>query len=243
MSDSHDSSNQAFPFLSGSEGETGHDAQDGERFDDPLADAGGMPRKRRFNEGAMLLGAVLVVAAGVLLVMRQTGSAELTGGVSSVEIQVEKALAQMTGDPTGTSGQLALPSTEQVVAMFADDPSTKQVGLSELKFNPFALRVTTRVKQTSDEPDDPGMSVADRRAQQAAQRRLQQLRDELDKLELQTVMNGQVPMALISGQVVREQAKLGSFTVSAIEPMAVILTADDNSYRLSMKNPGGKKER
>jgi len=247
MPEPNDQANQAFPFLAGEDtgGDTasGGSGGGGDSFEDPLndADASPAPKRKRINEGAVLLAAVLLVAAGVLLVMRQTGSARTTGGASSVEIQVEKALAQMTGGRVDENGNLKLPSTEAVVALFADDPASKQVGLNELKFNPFALRVTTRIQRTdTDGGESQQENVADRRAQQAAERRSKQLRQELKDLELQTVMNGQSPMALISGQVVREQAQLGSFTVTAIEPMAVVLTAGDNSYRLTMKQPGAE---
>jgi len=244
MPESNDQANQAFPFLtgedSGADAASGGSAGGGDAFEDPLNDASPAPKRKRINEGALLLAAVLLVAAGVLLVMRQTGSARLSEGASTVEIQVEKALAQMTGGRVDENGNLKLPSTEAVVALFADDPASKQVGLNQLKFNPFALRVTTRIQPTDSAGGGESENVADRRARQAAERRSKQLRQELKDLKLQTVMNGQSPMALISGQVVREQAQLGSFTVTAIEPMAVVLTAGDNSYRLTMKQPGAE---
>jgi hypothetical protein len=242
MPDSNQNQSDTFALLNGAGESDGGDGDHGSLgYQDPLEGAEAIGKKSRVNEGVVLLVVVLAIASGVLLIMRQTGKASLTGGLSSVELQIEKALTQMSGINAGQAnqpGDTPLPTTEQVVAMFSTDPAAKQVKLAELKFNPFALRVTTRLTEVAVDPvSNPGPSVEDRRAKLRAQ----ELRDELGKLELQTVMKGRVPMALVSGEVVRERAKLGSFTVVAIEPMAVILAADGNTYRLTMEQPANEK--
>ena len=65
--------------------------------------------------------------------------------------------------------------------------------------------------------------------------RTRQLRGEVDRLQLQTVMIGRTPMALIGDEIVRVGDRIGSFTVTAIRPGAVELSAEGNMYTLMME--------
>lgn len=194
------------------------------------------PTKKKINEGMLLLLIVLVVAAAVLFLMRKTGSATIDQSLASVELKIEQALAQVSGNARPADGargiDALLRNSDDVIAMFVNDPSNKQVPPDHLKKNPFYRLAAAR---TSDEPTRtvPVVTAEERRRQL----RVQQLRSELSGLTLQTVMRGKTPVAVISNQVVREQDKLGSFTVVTIEPMAVVLTAEGNSYRLTMDPP------
>jgi len=194
------------------------------------------PAKKRINEGMLLLGVVLVVAAAVLFLMRKTGAATIDQSLASVELKIEQALAQVgvgqAGENPGKGIEALLRNSDDVIAMFVNDPSNKQVSPDNLKKNPFYRHVASKA---TDDPVDmvPVVTAEDRQRKL----RLEQLRAELSKLTLQTVMRGRTPIAVISNKVVREQDKLGSFTVVAIEPMAVVLTAEGNSYRLTMQPP------
>ena len=196
------------------------------------------PAKRRVNEGMLLLAVVLAVAAGVLFLMRKTGAATIDKSLASVELKIEQALAQAgLGDGQQAEGVVVgvdalFRNSDDVIAMFVNDPANKQVPPSGVQKNPFLRPLTGRA---ASEPVTalPVVTAEDRQRQI----RLQQVRAELATLTLQTVMNGRTPIAVVSNKVVREQDQLGSFTVVAIEPMAVVLTADGNSYRLTMKPP------
>ena len=51
------------------------------------------PAKKKINEGMLLLGVVLIVAAGVLFLMRKTGAATIDQSLAAVELKIEQALA------------------------------------------------------------------------------------------------------------------------------------------------------
>jgi hypothetical protein len=196
------------------------------------------PAKKKINEGMLLLAVVLAVAAGVLFLMRKTGAATIDQSLAAVELKIEQALAQAgvvngaspAGDAKGLEAFLR--NSDDVVALFLNDPSNKQVAPENLKKNPFYRLIA--LKPSDDKPQIVQTMTAEQREQQLRQ---QQLRAEVSMLQLQTVMQGRTPIAVISNRVVREQETLGSFTVVAIEPRSVVLAADGNSYRLTMKTP------
>lgn len=196
------------------------------------------PTKKRVNQGMLLLVIVLVVAAAALFLMRKTGAATIDQSLAAVELKIEQALAQAgvvngpnaDGDAKGLEAFLR--NSDDVVALFLNDPSNKQVAPENLKKNPFYRLVA--LKASDDKPEIVQTMTAEQREHQLRQ---QQLRAELSTFQLQTVMQGRTPIAVISNRVVREQEKLGSFTVVTIEPRSVVLTADGNSYRLTMETP------
>ncbi|MHB1157247.1 MAG: hypothetical protein ACYC26_10460 [Phycisphaerales bacterium] len=199
------------------------------------ASHGDAPAKKRVSQGVLLLLAALVVAGAALFIMRKTGQARVDTSANSVEKQIETALAQLTGKPAATSGgggDALLVNTDQVIARFAEDPTARQIDLEHVRKNPFMLTVVTR-SAANDAQAVPVVNVDDRVKQQ----QLQQLRAELDKLTLQTVMEGRTPLAVISNKVVRTGDQIGGFRVVSIEPRAVTLTADGNTYQLTMQSP------
>ncbi len=206
----------------------------------PLETGGEAPpaTASRIPGGVLMLVIVLAVAGAALFAMRLTGSvAQRDGAVQAAELQIEQALATLTGQAAPQPGTAAedapLQTTEQVIARFADDPTDKQVDLDHLRKNPFALRLAARTStQTAGHADAPASGV-----DMADQLRAKKLRAEVDRRQLQTVMHGRVPLAMVDGQVVREGDTLGSFRVAAIEQMAIVLDAEGNTYRLSMEQP------
>jgi hypothetical protein len=193
-------------------------------------------RTRRIGEGVVLLLVVLLVAGAALWLMRSSGAVDVSTQMSSVELKIERALAQLTGksrpvdseDPDELGSWLG--DSDRLIARFSNDGTDKQVPLNRLASNPFAIKRT--------QPADGGPTKVQVDPEVVRrQKRMRALRTELRALKLQTVMSGRNPMAVISGQVVREGAKLGSFTVATIEPRTAILTAEGNTYRLSMHQP------
>lgn len=187
----------------------------------------------RVPSGVLLLVVVLGVAAAVLYTMRLTGSVgKMDDAAKSAELQIEQALAALRGKTHGTAEDepAGMDSTSQVIAMFADDPTAKQVDPDQLSKNPFALRAAARDGTTTASVDAPDVDMG-------AQLQARKLRDEVSRMQLQTVMHGRVPLAVISGQMVREGDRFGSFRVAAIERMAVVLDSEGNTYRLTMETP------
>jgi len=191
----------------------------------------------RINQGMLLVGLVPVVAAGALFAMRMGGSASIDRSLADVELKIETALAQLGVQSQSideATGRAAGPAdTAEVIAMFTSDPAAKQVPLNQLRRNPFALGGRTATTDRPDPQPTPTMSLADRQRE----KKLNQLRDELSRLQLTTVMNGRVPLAVISGKVVRQGERIGSFSVVTIQARTVTLAADGNTYRLMMDQP------
>jgi len=196
-------------------------------------------RTSRVGEGVVLLLVVLLVAAGALWLMRSSGAVDVSTQMSSVELKIEQALSQLTGKPQASDSENPqelgswLGDSDRLIARFSNDGTNKQVPLERLVSNPFAIkRKQTAARNAGEQTEVQVDPEAVKR-----QKRMRELRAELRALELQTVMSGRMPMAVISGRVVREGEKLGSFTVATIEPRTAILTAEGNTYRLSMNQP------
>lgn len=194
-------------------------------------DFAGPPPKS--NHGALLIALVLAIGAGSLYAMRMAGGAMSGDGtIAEAEQRVEMALARLAGKendgPDTDAGRLAalFKDTDDVLAMFANDPTAKQVKVEQLQKNPFELTVVRKVS-----PDSKDVETVDREQELQMKR----IRDELQRMDLQTIMSGRVPMAVVSGKVVREGDQFGSFTVTAIRPQKVELSAEGNTYTLTMK--------
>jgi type II secretory pathway pseudopilin PulG len=198
-----------------------------------LEDGAASSSGSRVPSGVLLLVVVLGVAAAVLYAMRLTGSVgKMDAAAKSAEMQIEQALAALRGKPDGAPAEevAGMETTSQVIARFADDPTAKQVDPDQLSKNPFALRAASGEGATAASADGATVDMA-------AQLEARKLRDEVGRMQLQTVMHGRVPLAVISGQMVREGDQFGSFRVAAIERMAVVLDSHGNTYRLTMETP------
>ena len=188
--------------------------------------------------GMILIVMVLLVGGGVLMAMRMTGGvAGADKGLAEAEAKIDQALRKLTMKPAaGADAGAANNSLESlfkdadtVVHMFANDPSQKQVTLEDLQKNPFELFVVKR-------PAGPGSETADALEKLKAQR-LVQIKKELSTLKLQSLLNGRNSLAVINEKVLREGEAIGSFTVTSITPTGVRLTAEGNTYTLSMEKP------
>ena len=124
--------------------------------------------------------------------------------------------------------------SKKIVALFAQDPSTKQVAPDKVQKNPFELLLdrsrTPVVKPAADPSEKEHLA------------RISKLRAELNKLTLQSVLQGPEPMAIISTRVVRIGDRIGPFTVAEIRRSAAVLTAENNSWTLTMESPDASVE-
>lgn len=188
-------------------------------------------------QSALVMLLVVVVAAGALWTMRVTGGVEkVDSSVSAAEQKIEQALARLkSGDKSAALKEEHLDSlfgdTDQVVAIFENDPTKKQIEVDNLNKNPFALVVT---QKKSDQAES--VAAIDR----VKAERMAQLKREFDKLQLQSLLNGSTPLAVVSGKVVRAGDSVGSFDVISIGPGGVKLSAEGNSFTLTMKQPSDK---
>jgi len=189
------------------------------------------------TQSALIMLLVLIVAGGTLWTMRVTGGVEkMDSSVSVAEQKIEQALAKLKGESKDSPLEQdnlneLFGDTEQVVAIFEDDPTKKQINVDNLSKNPFELVVTNKKDDQTET-----VSAIDRLKDE----RNKELKRELGKLELQSVLSGATPLAVISGKVVRVGDTIGSFDVVGITQTGVKLSAESNRYTLSMQQPSDK---
>lgn len=193
--------------------------------------------KRGLSQGTLLLIGAVLLAAGSLYLMRLVqGDLRQEAGPQKAEAKIEQVLAKLNQPGTLEPESPLLPEnleqlTEGIdlVQVFNTDYTGRQVPVEYVKKNPFRLNLPTTEKAGPTGPTPDAI-----RAQ-----RLKQLQSELARLELQTVMGGQTPLAVINGQFVRAGQQLGSFHVESIhaQGLQVVLTAEGERFTLSMQKP------
>lgn len=206
---------------------------EGEAVATPSFDSSFAEKKSSMG-GMMLLAMVLLVATGVLLAMRMTGGVSATDtSLAAAEQKIDAALKKLTGaKPTNTQAQeidALFKDADSIVTIFASDPSQKHVNPDDLQKNPFEMFVTAKPAASKSDTAD----AIDRMKAE----RLKQIKAELEKLTLQSVLSGRKSLAVINGKVHNEGDSVGSFTITAINPSGVRLTADGNTYTLTMAKP------
>lgn len=184
------------------------------------------------SKGWMVIVAVIILAAGGLFAMQRL--AKVTAGTASdatIDGRIEKFLSQMGGND-GTAGEL-VKGISTVTTVLADDYSQLQVPLKQVQFNPFALNRDESQEKTIE--DDPAADAARLLRKQRDKRRTE-IEHACDKIGLKSVMMGKVPLANISGKIVRLGEPLTiegiKFKVSKISSDRVKLTARDKKFNL-----------
>lgn len=195
--------------------------------------------KRSISQGTLLLLGVLVVAGGGLYLMRFSQGNVNNANAKAVEAKIEQALAKLAqpaglapDDPLAKNNLNALfKDTNSIIAMFASDPSQRQVPIDYVKKNPFALEQAKKPEPTAENPTPTPTRDNGARKKLAA---------EAQDLKLQTVMKGRAgSIAVINGQFIQVGQKFQSFTVKSIEGMAVELEAGGEVFTLKMEEKPG----
>lgn len=185
---------------------------------------GDVEPKRRLS-GPVILGMVVAAAGLMLGAMRLAG---IGANLDLVNVQIDYPLDGEGGPKKDHAKILSDLKTAGV----------EQVPLDEIQMNPFewkALRAPEAVA-TSKGPDPAELSRRER------EQRVAQLKDAAGKLQLNSVMAGRVPLARISGEMVKVGDKIGQyFTVKSIDGRSVEIAADDQVFMLSMAEAGDGK--
>lgn len=178
-----------------------------------------LPTKSRFG-GFMLLGVIMLVAAGVLVGMRFLG----TKGVKQLlNIKIDYPIGDVLPDTADHSS---------VLRELKDSGSVVQVPLEKIQQNPFSWNGFEEPEPVAKGPREPDPAELSR---QAAAQRQQKIKNELAQFKLNSVMGGSRPMARISGTLHQVGDKIGEyFVIKSIAGRSVEVTADGQSYTLSM---------
>lgn len=192
---------------------------------------------RGMNKGTLIAMAVIVVGVGTLWLMR-AGQNELIGQASAeVEAKIEQALARLTNpdalatdDPLRKENLKALfGDTEQVLAMFSTDPTKQQVPIEFVKKNPFTLPATKKIAPPVVKVDDSAVAK-----QKELERQLKSFKLAAKGLQLQSVLGGKHPAAVINGDVIRVGQAVGEFKLVKVNRLSVIVRGGQWNFELKM---------
>lgn len=186
------------------------------------------------SSGTLMVLGLFAIAVALLYAMKLThGESKVDSAAKAAEAKIEQALAKLTSpqrlpanDPLRKENVDAVFSdTKAIMAMFTEDLTQRQVPIEYVQKNPFTLHTAT-----------PAV-IGPAKTNTQDNRRLEKLKAELKGFELQTIMSGSRPVAVISGEILRPGDKLGSFTVKEIRPFAVLLEGEGQVFTLEMQKP------
>ena len=168
-------------------------------------------------------GLVIIGAAGGIYVMRQVGL-----GAASV-------IASIVVDYDPNEFKIG-PGDPAVLAELERGRLAVQVPAETLEQDPFRL-----LTQSVDQPvtDTPRQLVS--AEELARQQRDKKIKEAADKVDVQSVMGGPIPLARINGTMVRlGDTVLEIFEVHSIEGRAVVLRSGTQLFGYQMREPGVK---
>ncbi len=143
----------------------------------------------------------------------------------AVEDRVDEALKKLVGKDQQNKAAEMFKNTEEMVKVFYDYPTNQQVGVDDLKRDPFE-RQQTQAKNTPP-GESPDAVVAKLR---------EELNGKLAGLRLQSILhqtNGK-SRCLINGQIYSEGQKVETFEVRQITEGRVVLMAENMEFVLQM---------
>lgn len=194
---------------------------------------------KSLNQGTLLLIAVCLIGAASLYVMRLGSNTDTKPSpkAKEAEVMIDQALDKMgkkdtpaASDPLNKSAIESLfKDANEVLSLFTLDPTQLQVPVEYVKKNPFFLPLFKPQDQMVAIPSSPDPDAAN----QAMLRRLQ---TEVSDLDLQSVITGARPVAIINGQLLQPGQSIGNFTIKSIQPTGVELLSNGQVFRLDIKS-------
>ncbi len=195
-------------------------------------DSGGRDRSKRLTQGILLILLVAMIAAGSLFAMRVSQDEMSDNRDVQVDAQIDQWIAKLAhadGDGEQTKEDLdeLFGDTKSLVSMFSQDMTTKQIPIEYIKKNPFMMSIAKTVQAEMPVSQGPNRSDV-----------IRKLQSELDRMELQSIVSGSVPLAVIDGEFVRKGDRIGSFVVQSIGTLSVKMTASGEIFELKLEQPG-----
>lgn len=179
-----------------------------------------LPRPRKLG-GMVVLLVVFLVAAALLLGMRKLG---MTRRIEMVDFKIDYPIEKAELDKLNKDH-------EEVLRELNSSGQLVQVPLDQVQTNPFQWKLT----EQSVQPGTGDANLEAELARKAQEARKRQVDSRFALLKLNSVMGGRVPVAQISGTLVKIGDVLDElFTVTAIEGRSVTLDAEGASYTLSL---------
>ncbi len=185
----------------------------------------------------LLIVVVAVVAAGSLYLMRATqGDLSASQELQEIEAKIDTTLNRLNvpsllpaGDPLLAENLSALLTpTEDAASIFNHDVRDQQVPIEDVKKDPFSLALDNNTLDVS------GVN----NAADQFDRKVAKYREELHKLDLQSIMLGSRRIAVIGGEFYQQGDSLGSFRITGIEKFTVHLEAGGTPFELKLQESG-----
>ncbi len=181
-----------------------------------------MPKASQRPRQAVVAVLLVAGAVGAIFAMRHFGMGPAVS-LAGVDLDYK---------PEGSATGL---SPKQVLADLERSRRAVQVPADQITQDPFEL---DNLRQPVDAPQvDTNLSARAEaeRLRLAAEARQKLIDTEFAKLTLQSVMGGTVPVARISGKLYKVGMTVAEhFTITAIEGRRVTLTADNQTFALTM---------
>lgn len=200
----------------------------------------GSAKKRR--TGPLVLIAVVVLAVGGLFCMHALSKiTAAVRGDTSIEKTIDRFLSSVTRSQAGRSSQSAgelVRSHRAVVDVLSDDYTALQIPLTAVQFNPFVIQ---RDSQLVHQAVPDARDEESRRLERSRAKRREQIESAGHSLRLKSVIMGSVPLANLSGLIVRVgevvpiETEGIEFRVTSITHDSVTLTANEPSLKLKVE--------
>ncbi len=199
----------------------------------------GSAKKRR--TGPLVLIAVVVLAVGGLFCMHTLSKITASArGDTAIEKTIDLFLSSVTRSQADGSSQSAgelVKSHRAVVDVLSDDYTVLQIPLASVQFNPFVIQ---RNAQPGHQAlPDPGDDES-RRLERSRAKRREEIESACHSLRLKSVIMGGMPLANLSGLIVRlgEVVPIETegieFRVTSITHDSITLTANEPSLKLKV---------
>ncbi len=201
-------------------------------------------KRKVLTQGTMLILVIFVIAAGTIWGMRVSQRSEGPSKLTQEhEAKIDNALKRLSSasgpahdDPINPANIKKLfKDTDSIVSMFSTDPTKQQVPIDKIKKNPFVLPLFQSTSTV-----DAGFDA--RRSQEADRKHREKLERELEGFDLQSVMNGAMPVAIINNDLLQPGQEIGSFTIKAINDVSVKLESRGGMvFMLEMQDKTNKR--
>ena len=199
--------------------------------EDDFVLGGGNPAKA-VKQQSILIGAIVGVVAFGAVVTMSYFQPDMTAAAASEETRQWMAtldsrlsnLSQMDkSDPLHPDNVNDLfRDTDALVALMTEDQTRLQVPSEQMALNPFAPLVIEKVEVV----DEAALAEA------ARETKLRAAYDELDAIDVQSILGGSAPRAFINGELHGVGDTVGGFTIEAINPRHIALAYPGLTPRL-----------
>jgi preprotein translocase subunit SecG len=175
---------------------------------------------KNLKQSTMILGVLFITAILCLWFMIKKAAPETTIAVtSSQEVEIENALAQITGIRSEVNSQV-----DNIVGRFCNDSGVEQISVRDLKKNPFKHELSL-VDIVDDEED----------ASVARELFIEEVRNKAKGLQLLSIMESpRGSCCMINDKILYKGGKVEGFTVTAIVNEAVELTLEGVTIKLKI---------